>query len=151
MLSASISFSSGSRSNPDLKAGFSILSGPSERTHIYYQISSERIVIDRSDSSAVAPITSGINTSLETGKLRLFDLSATNGEARIETLNLTIVVDGGIVEVHANGRFALITWVWSWYDDSKGVGFLVEGSELEIGNVSIWEGLVEAWPERRSS
>jgi beta-fructofuranosidase len=150
MLTASITFPSNARSNPVLKAGFSILSGPNEHTAIYYQFSNESLIIDRSNSSAAAATTPGINTSNESGKLRLFDVPAADGETRIETLNLTIVVDGGIVEVHANGRFALSTWIWSWYEDSRDVGFLVEGGTVEMENVRIWEGLVDAWSERSS-
>ena len=54
--------------------------------------------------------TDGIDTRNEFGKMRLFDVVEGDQE-RIETLDLTIVVDNSIVEVHANGRFALSTWV----------------------------------------
>jgi beta-fructofuranosidase len=148
MLTASLSFSS--RTNDDLKAGFSILSGPNEHTNIYYQFSNESLVIDRSNSSAVAATTPGINTDNESGKFRLFDVPTANGTS-IETLNLTIVVDGGVVEVHANDRFAVSTWVWSWYEDSTDVGFFVEGGEVEFSEVKIWEGLVDAWPSRNET
>ncbi|KAJ4296857.1 hypothetical protein N0V90_006905 [Kalmusia sp. IMI 367209] len=145
LLTASISFSS--RVNNDLKAGFSILSGPNEHTNIYYQFSNESLIIDRSNSSAVAATTPGINTDNEAGKFRLFDVPSGIGTS-IEALNLTIVVDGGVVEVHANDRFALSTWVWSWYDDSTDIGFFVEGGEVEFSEIQIWEGLVDAWPGR---
>jgi beta-fructofuranosidase len=145
LLTASISFSS--RTNNDLKAGFSILSGPNEHTNIYYQFSNESLIIDRSNSSAAAATTSGFLTDNESGKFRLFDVPSGNGTS-VETLNLTIVVDGGIVEVHANDRFAISTWVRSWYADSTDVGFFVEGGEAEFGDVNIWEGLVDAWPGR---
>ncbi|KAF2732900.1 extracellular invertase [Polyplosphaeria fusca] len=147
MLSAIITFPSDARSNHALKAGFSILAGPHEHTDIYYRFSNESFVIDRSTSSAAANTTPGIDTRNESGKLRLFDVPIDTGSA-IETLNLTIIVDGGIIEVHANGRFALSTWVWSWYESSRGIEFLVDGGEVEFGNVTIWEGLVDAWPER---
>lgn len=145
ILTASISFSS--RTNTDLKAGLSILSGLNEHTNIYYQFSNESLIIDRSNSSAAAVTTPGILTDNESGKFRLFDVPNGNGTS-IETLNLTIVVDGGVVEVHANDRFAISTWVRSWYEDSRDVGFFVEGGEVEFGNVNIWEGLVDAWPGR---
>jgi beta-fructofuranosidase len=43
------------------------------------------------------------------------------------------VVDGGIVEVHINDRFSLSTWVWSWYEDSRNIRFMVEDGEVEFG------------------
>jgi beta-fructofuranosidase len=144
MMSTSITFPSRADS---LKAGFEILSGTHERTRIYYQFSNESIIVDRSNSSAAASTTSGINTKNESGKFRLFDLPSGN-DSKIETLNLKIVVDGGIVEVHVNDRFALSTWVWSWYEDSKNISFIAEGGEIVFEDVHIWEGLVDAWPHR---
>ncbi|KAF2690306.1 glycoside hydrolase family 32 protein [Lentithecium fluviatile CBS 122367] len=147
MLSASITFFT--RSNNASRAGFSILSGPNEHTDIYYQLSNESIIIERTNTSAAASTTPGIDVRNEAGKLRLFDVPRRNGsEASVETLDLTIVVDGGIVEVHANDRFAISTWAWSWYEDSRDVGFIVEGGEVEFGDVTVWEGLVDAWPQR---
>ncbi|KAJ8114553.1 hypothetical protein OPT61_g3597 [Boeremia exigua] len=146
ILSASMTFPSRSNST---RAGFEILSGDLEATRIYYQFSNESLVIDRSNSSAAAATNDWVQTEIETGKFRLFDVPSANG-TEIETLNLTIVVDGGIVEVHVNDRFALSTWVWSWYEDSRNIRFLVEGGEVEFGEVTIWEGLVDAWPKRNT-
>ena len=37
----------------------------------------------------------------------------------------------------------------SWYSASTQLGFIVEGSEeISFGNVTVYEGLVNAWPER---
>ncbi|KAE8845647.1 hypothetical protein P3342_005946 [Pyrenophora teres f. teres] len=146
MLSASLTFPSRSES---LKAGFKILTGAHESTPIYYQFSNESFIVDRSNSSAAAATTSGIANDNETGKFRLFDIASGNG-TRVETLDLTIVVDGGVVEVHANNRFALSTWVRSWYGDSTGIEFFVEGGEVTFSEVKVWEGLVDAWPQRKS-
>jgi beta-fructofuranosidase len=144
MFEASITFPE--RSNTT-KAGFEILSGPHETTKIYYQFSNESVVIDKSNSSAAASTNDWVLTDPESGKLRLFDIPSANG-TEIETLHLTVVVDGGIVEVHVNDRFALSTWVWSWYEDSRNIRFMVEDGEVEFGEITIWEGLVNAWPQR---
>ena len=146
ILSTSVTFPS--RSNAT-KAGFEILSGPQETTRIYYQFSNESLIIDRSNSSAAAATNDWVLTETESGKFRLFDIPGGNG-TEVETLNLTIVVDGGIVEVHVNDRFAISTWVWSWYEDSRNVRFLVEGGEVEFGETTIWEGLADAWPQRNT-
>ncbi|KAF2025668.1 extracellular invertase [Setomelanomma holmii] len=144
-MTASIIYPSDS-CNTCIRAGFTILYGPHESTAIYYPFSNESLIIDRSNSSAAASTTPGINTGLETGKLRLFDIPG----GGIEPLNLTIVVDSGVVEVHVNDQFVLSTWIWSWYEISRDIGFLVEGGEVEFGEVRTWEGLVDAWPGRLS-
>ena len=144
MLESSITFSS--RSNAT-KAGFEILSGAHETTKIYYQFSNETINIDKSNSSAAAETNDWVLTDTESGKLRLFDVPSANS-TKIETLTVTVVVDGGLVEVHVNDRFAISTWVWSWYEDSRDIRFFVEDGEVEFGETKIWEGLVNAWPHR---
>lgn len=108
VLQANISFPSSAR-NSGLKSGFQILGSENESTNIYYQFSNESVMIDLTDTSAAAKTTDGIFTSNEAGKLRLFDISE-KGKQEIETLDLTIVVDNAVLEVYANGRFALSTW-----------------------------------------
>lgn len=149
MLKSSLTFPSSARNSTDLKAGFEILSSEFETTKIYYNFANESIVIDRSNSSAAARTTDGIDTRNEAGRLRLFDIAQGAGTSVVERLDLTIIVDNGIVEVLANDRFGLSTWVWSWYESSKGISFLYEGTEeVEFGDVTIYEGLTDAWPER---
>lgn len=148
MLTTSLTFPA--RSNAT-KAGLEILSGPNETTRIYYQFSNESLIVDRSKSSAAAATNDWVLTEPESGKLRLFDVPCANGTgSEVEKLELTVVVDGGVVEVHVNDRLAVSTWVWSWYEDSTDVKFLVEGGEVQFGETKIWEGLVEAWPRREN-
>ncbi|KAF4974678.1 hypothetical protein FZEAL_8449 [Fusarium zealandicum] len=148
VLKASISFPKSARDS-DLKAGFQILASENEATTMYYQFSNESIIVDRSKSSAAASTTSDIDSRNEAGRLRLFDV-IDDGEERLETLDLTIVVDNSIVEIHANDRFALSTWARSWYADSTEIRFFHSGSgEATFSNVTIHEGLYDAWPERK--
>ena len=131
LLTATLTFPSNARGNDsNVKAGFKILSSEHESTSIYYraiftksllyesptdgplEFSNESLIVDRSNSSAAAATTPGIETSNEAGKLRLFDNQAPDGSAHPETLDLMVLVDGGVLEVYANGRFALSTWVW---------------------------------------
>jgi beta-fructofuranosidase len=76
------------------------------------EFSNETLIIDRSNSSAAASTTPGIATTAQHGKLRLFDVLESSGETKIETLDITIIVDNSVVEVWANDRFVLSTWVW---------------------------------------
>lgn len=94
----------------DLKAGFQILASEYESTTIYYQFSNESIIVDRTNTSAAARTTNDIDSRNEAGRLRLFDIAQDDGEAAVEVLKLTIVVDNAVVEIHANDRFALSTW-----------------------------------------
>ncbi|KAI0181145.1 glycoside hydrolase family 32 protein [Hypoxylon sp. FL1284] len=147
VITASLSFPQACRGG-NLRAGFQILSSAYESTPIYYQFSNESIVVDRSNTSAAAQTTSGIDSRNEAGKLRLFDLMQ-GGENQMERLDLTIVVDNSVVEVHANGRFALSTWAWSWYASSSEIRFFHDGDgEVTFGDVTVHEGLSDAWPDR---
>ena len=76
------------------------------------EFSNETVLIDRANSSAASSTTPGIATAGQSGKLRLFDISEPSGEKKIETLDLTIIVDNSVVEIWANDRFVLSTWVW---------------------------------------
>ncbi|RAK98521.1 glycoside hydrolase family 32 protein [Aspergillus ibericus CBS 121593] len=147
VLSAQLTFPASAR-NSSLQGGFQILSSELESTTIYYQFSNESIIVDRSNTSAAAKTTSGIDSSPESGRLRLFDVR--DGEKEVvETLDLTLVVDNSVLEVYANGRFALSTWVRSWYANSTGISFFQNGvGEVKFENVTVSEGLYDAWPDR---
>nr|AHC54391.1 fructosyltransferase [Aspergillus niger] len=149
VLSAQLSFPASARGS-GLKSGFQILSSEHESTTVYYQFSNESIIVDRSNTSAAARTTDGIDSSAEAGKLRLFDV-LNDGEQAIETLDLTLVVDNSVLEVYANGRFALSTWVRSWYANSTNISFFHNGvGGVAFSNVTVSEGLYDAWPDRQS-
>ncbi|KAK6071530.1 hypothetical protein SCUP234_09641 [Seiridium cupressi] len=147
VLQAAITFPSSARQSAS-KAGFQILASEHEATTVYYQFSNESIIVDRTNTSAAAKTTNGIDSRNEAGRLRLFDI-AKNDEVVVETLELTIVVDNAVVEVHANGQFALSTWARSWYSNSTGIRFFSEGDDaIVFKDIIVHEGLYEAWPER---
>ncbi|EGP88565.1 uncharacterized protein MYCGRDRAFT_41016 [Zymoseptoria tritici IPO323] len=149
MLTTTIRFPSSARTS-GVKAGLRILGSEHEHTDIYYQFSNESMIVDRSNSSAAAATTPGILANNEAGRFRLFDIAtgAGNGSS-IEALNLTIIVDNSIVEVYANGRFALSTWVWSWYEESTQISFFYEEADgVQYDNTTVYEGLFDAWPLR---
>ena len=100
-----------------LKVGFQILASDREATTVTYDLAREALVVDRSRTSAAAATTPGILTADETGRLRLFDV-VRDGARQVEALELLLVVDNAILEVHANDRFALGTWVRYVFDSS---------------------------------
>ncbi|KAJ5774891.1 Concanavalin A-like lectin/glucanases superfamily [Penicillium paradoxum] len=147
VLTASILFPRSARDS-GIASGFQILSSDLESTTVYYQFSNESIIVDRSNTSAAARTTNGISSDSEAGRLRLFDILQ-DGKHRIETLELTIVVDNGVLEIYANGRFALSTWTRSWYANSTDIHFFHNGEgEVTFENVTVVEGLYDAWPKR---
>ncbi|KAH9885876.1 glycoside hydrolase family 32 protein [Xylariomycetidae sp. FL2044] len=148
LMRSSISIPQSAR-NSDLRVGFQILSSEHETTTIYYQFSNESIIVDRTNTSAAAQTTNGIDSRNEAGKLRLFDVMNEDGHEEMEKLSLTIVVDNSIVEIHANDRFVLSTWARSWYATSNEIRFFHDGTgKVTFEDVTINEGLYDAWPER---
>ncbi|KAI3607555.1 extracellular invertase [Moniliophthora roreri] len=166
VLKASLTFPQVARNASDFRAGFQILSSEFEKTTIYYrkhlftlgkgvsssviaEFSNESLIVDRSNSSAVALTTRGIDSRNEAGRLRLWDIKDTNGGVKVESLDLQIIVDNSIVEIYANNRFTLSTLVLPWYNSSKGISFFGEGEGVvSFRNVTVYEGLVDAWPDR---
>jgi hypothetical protein len=81
--------------------GVHLLSGKNESTLVGWDSKLERVVIDRSHTSAA-----GLGASDPmTGKLK-------GGCPLGRQLNLTAVVDGGILEVYVNDRFAITAALW---------------------------------------
>ncbi|KAH9460970.1 hypothetical protein MJO28_009885 [Puccinia striiformis f. sp. tritici] len=160
------------------RGGFRILSGKHEWTDVYYDPSTEFLVVERSHSSII----SSYGNCTERAKLRLWPiLNPTTNQVELEPLNLTIIVDNSVVEVHANERAIITTRVYPWYDDSIGIDYLVQGRptvveevhparhealtvnkdrlsfpenigfqphSVRFTNVEMWDGLVNAWPDR---
>ncbi|KAJ5219521.1 CAZyme family GH32 [Penicillium chermesinum] len=72
-----------------------------------------------------------------------------SGEEYIEPLNLTIVVDNSVLEVYANSRFVLSTWVRPWYENSTEIRFFQNGEgQASFSNIRIADGLYDAYPDR---
>ncbi|KAF7593853.1 hypothetical protein BBP40_010663 [Aspergillus hancockii] len=176
VIDASISFPKSAR-NSSVKAGFQILSSELESTTIYYQFSNESIFIDRSNTSAAALTTPGIDTAPESGRLRLFDVQGhcdkegkgkkdkgkegkdhdkpegygDDDDAAIETLDLTIVVDNSVLEVYANSRFAISTWARTWYANSTDISFFHNGEgAVTFSDIRVSDGLYVAFPQREA-
>eukprot|EP01044_Picomonas_judraskeda_P004166 COSAG03_NODE_361_length_8570_cov_39.355752_4_plen_276_part_00 len=90
--------------------GVHLLSGVNETTCIGWDSHTERVTIDRSMTSA-----HGVGQSTPmTAKLK-------GGCMPGEQLNLTAVVDGGILEVYVNDRFAITTALWPTENISPGM------------------------------
>lgn len=114
------------------RGGFRILSSENEWTDVYYDPSEEYLVVDRSHSSVI----SSYGNSTERAKLRLWSiLDPVTRETRMESLNLTIIVDNSVLEVHANEQAIISTRVYPWYKNSTGAAFFAQGRPTIIEDV----------------
>lgn len=83
------------------------------------------------------------NNMTEEGKFRLWHV---NGE--LQSLDLHVFVDNSIVEIFANGIFCMSIRIYPTADDANDLGYWVKEGTVEYSEMTIWDGLDKAWPER---
>ncbi|KAJ5935744.1 hypothetical protein N7466_005291 [Penicillium verhagenii] len=128
-------------------AGVTVSASPDreEYTNIYFDPSSNDIVVDRAHSSLIKEFT---NTP-HVGFFEPYQLQKRSGNSSMESIQLNIFVDGSLVEVYANDRFALTSRIYPSRADSTGVAFFAaEGVDTTYSNFEIWDGLLNVWPNR---
>ncbi|GJN72682.1 hypothetical protein PLICBS_006757 [Purpureocillium lilacinum] len=110
-----------------------------EVTRIIVNLRDGHITVDRSRSSLA-----GLGASTpDSGRFALLP-----GE---DEMRLRVFVDGSLIEVYANDRFALTSRVYPSLDGSLGASCLLsEGYEESDVKVAIWGGLKGAWPQREA-
>ncbi|KAF2218426.1 glycosyl hydrolase [Elsinoe ampelina] len=135
-------------SNATGRVGVRIGVSPDEQeyTLIYYEPSNYTIVIDRTRSSLIQEFN---NASL-TGYFRPYHvLPGVGGNATAEALRWDVFVDGSLVEIYINDRFAMTARIYPSLEGSTGVGvYLGEGASATYENVNFWDGLYNVWPGR---
>ena len=131
----------------DGMAGITIGASPGheEYTNIYFDPSSNNIVVNRTHSSLIQEVTN----SSHVGFFEPYQLKQKNGTYVTEPIHLNIFVDGSLVEVYANDRFALTSRIYPSREDSTGVSlFAADGADVKYSNFEIWDGLLNVWPDR---
>jgi beta-fructofuranosidase len=112
----------------------------SHKSRVYFSVTQEEIVVDRSMSNAE----DDIQKDAHSGPFTLLVSEGDNG-SETETLRLHIFRDGDVLEVFANDRFALSTVVYSDSRSCNGISWFVEsepaGTKTVFESISIWEGL----------
>lgn len=124
--------------------GLTIAASPdgSEHTDIFYNPSNSTILVDRSASSHIKEFGNGTVT----GYFHPYTLAATGQQ---EEITMHVIVDGSLVEVFVNERFALSTRVYPSQTCSTGYGVYVgEGARAVVKTFEAWVGLLNVWPER---
>lgn len=150
------------------EVGFVVRASPDgeEQTKIVYYPQTHRIQVLRTQSSQLSPAVLGNSTVW--GHFRPLTLAATGRE---EDMNVEIFVDGSLVEIFVNDRWAATTRVYPWREDSLELGIYVkkdgkvkaqceEDEAVLVENVRLWTGIGESseknmggglvWPQRPS-
>lgn len=127
-------------------AGFIIRASPDleEHTVISYDASEQHIHVNRSQSTLISNFT----TTSYFGSFIPYTLKQ-DGKSTEESLDFDIFVDGSLVEIFLNGRFALTTRVYPSRDDSLNVyAYVASNSSAKFEEIKVWSGLGGVWPER---
>ncbi|KAJ5565335.1 hypothetical protein N7513_001577 [Penicillium frequentans] len=116
-----------------------------EYTNIYFDPSSNNIVVGRANSSLIDEFTK----TPHIGFFEPYQLQQKSGNTTMEPIQLNVFVDGSLVEVYANDRFALTSRIYPSREDSTGAKlFAAKGVNVKYSNVEIWDGLLNVWPDR---
>ncbi|KAI7361271.1 glycoside hydrolase family 32 protein [Hortaea werneckii] len=116
-----------------------------EYTTISYQPTNNTIIVDRSMSSTI----DGFNNASVTGYFHPYTIRQHDGSYKQEAINMDVFVDGSLVEIYINERFALATRIYPSMECSTGFGVYVEdGAEATFEGVEAWMETLNVWPGR---
>lgn len=116
-----------------------------EYTTIYFDPSNNTVVVDRSHSSLITQF----NNASVVGYFAPYTTQTEYGNATQESLEWDIFLDGSLLEVYLNERFALTTRIYPSMTGSTGVGLYVgSGASATFESVDVWTGLYNVFPER---
>ncbi|KAH9938009.1 glycosyl hydrolase [Fomitopsis serialis] len=120
-----------------------------EQTLVTYDPVLEMLTMNLTSSTLLKP--SFVGTANHVAPLFLLDTyNGSQVETVREPLVLDIFLDNSVIEVFANSRVAIIGRTYPARNDSLGVGYVVGAGNgsVTFKQVTIWEGLERAWPER---
>lgn len=116
-----------------------------EYTTIYYEPANNTVVVDRTHSSLITEF----NNASVIGYFHPYTTIDDDGNAAQEPLSWDIFLDGSLLEVYLNDRFALTTRIYPSMESSNGFGiYVANGASATFGTVNTWAELVNVWPER---
>ena len=125
------------------RTGLTIGASPDfqEFTSIYYDPATSTIACDRLNSTT-------INEFLNTTYVGFFEPYNVSGS--LEAISFTVFVDGSLIEIFVNDRFAMTSRFYPSRHDSAGLGlYAAPGVNVTYsGPVKVWNGLRNVWPNR---
>ena len=113
-----------------------------EYTTISYEPSNNTLLVNRMHSSTIVEF----NNATITGYFYPYTLASTGKK---EEITMTAFLDGSLLEVYVNDRFALATRIYPSMTCSTGYGVYVEeGKEAKFSGLEAWVGLKHVWTDR---
>lgn len=65
-----------------------------------------------------------------------------------EPIVFDIFVDGSLLEIFINDRFALTTRIYPSRADALGISLFSNGGPTQFENVTVYDDMVDVWPDR---
>ena len=116
-----------------------------EYTTIYYEPRNNTVVVDRTHSSLI----DGFGNASVIGYFYPYTMQAEYGNATQESLTWDIFLDGSLLEIYLNDRFALTTRIYPSMQSSTGFGVYVgNGASATFESINVWANLANVFPER---
>lgn len=116
-----------------------------EYTTITYQPSNNTLLVNRLHSSTIVEF----NNATVTGYFYPYTIRAEDGSTAKEPITMDVFIDGSLLEVYVNDRFALATRIYPSMTCSTGYGVYVEdGAEAKFSSLEAWVGLKHVWTDR---
>ena len=116
-----------------------------EYTTVMYEPSNNTLLVDRSHSSTIKKF----NYATITGYFYPYTTMSSDGSTAQESITMDVFVDGSLVEVYLNERFALTTRIYPSMECSTGYGvYVANGAKATFESVHAWENLLHVWTDR---
>ncbi|WPH04191.1 glycoside hydrolase family 32 protein [Acrodontium crateriforme] len=116
-----------------------------EYTTISYQPSNNTVLVERLHSSTIVEF----NNATVTGYFYPYTVGCSGEADHVEEIIMDVWIDGSLVEVYVNDRFALSTRIYPSMECSTGFGVYVEpGHQGSFKSVEAYMGTLNVWPER---
>lgn len=113
-----------------------------EYTTVIWEPSNNTILVDRSSSSTIKEFAN----DTVTGYFAPYTVASTG---KPEAVTFDIFIDGSLVEIYVNERFALTTRIYPSMECSTGYGqYVAPGATATFSSFEAWVGLANVWPER---
>lgn len=130
----------------DWGVGLIVAASPdmTEFTTISYEPSNNTVLVNRMHSSTIDEF----NNATVLGYFYPYSVMS-SGTAKTESITMNVFVDGSLLEVYINQRFALSTRIYPSMECSTGYGVYVEdGGSAMFESVESWENLLHVWTDR---
>lgn len=115
-----------------------------EYTTIMYEPSNNTVIVDRTRSSTIV----GFNNATVTGYFIPYTVKSSS-TTKQEPITMDVFIDGSLVELYINERFALSTRIYPSMQCSTGFGvYVAEASEATFESLDAWMGTMNVWPDR---